>query len=366
MILGRDCLKAQGMKVDFGKNQLILPRETVSLEKDRHMTSLVRVANKRVLKPQTSTLIWGKFKCQKHLKKKQIFSVSGIDGGFLSQEPGVIITNGVVKVAKNRKFPILVCNSTNKTIKLNRGSVVARVEEVEGELTPVPELPKVTLDDDDETDEVSIPEEYREELEKILRDNEDLFAATDMELGRTNAMTMKVDTGDHPPIRLKPYRTPLKQRSVVDKAIDDMLKADIIGPSKSSWSFPILFVPKKGTDEKRFCVDFRKLNQITKNYVWPLPHIDDILASLRESKLFSSIDLKSGYWQVPMDENDREKVAFTCHKGLYEFNYMPFGLTSAPSVFQQLMTQVLKVFLVVMQWHIWMIFLFILPQLRII
>lgn len=85
-----------------------------------------------------------------------------------------------------------------------------------------------------------------------------------------------------------------------------------------------------------------KLNQITKPNSYPLPLIDDILALLGRAKYFTSLDLKSGYWQVLMDENDKEKTAFACHRGLFEFNVMPFALTSAPAVFQELMAIVLQ------------------------
>ena len=93
---------------------------------------------------------------------------------------------------------------------------------------------------------------------------------------------------------------------------------------------------------KRFCVDFRKLNQVTKKNSYPLPLIDDILALLGKAKFFTSLDLKSGYWQVLMDEKDKEKTAFACHRGLFEFNVMPFGLSIAPAVFQELMSIVLN------------------------
>ena len=97
----------------------------------------------------------------------------------------------------------------------------------------------------------------------------------------------------------------------------------------------------KKDGSKRFCVDFRKLNQITKPSSYLLPLIDDILALLGKAKYFTSLDLKSGYWQVLMDKKDKEKTAFACHRGLFEFNVMPFGLTSAPAVFQELMSIVL-------------------------
>lgn len=98
----------------------------------------------------------------------------------------------------------------------------------------------------------------------------------------------------------------------------------------------------KKDGSKRFCVDFRKLNQITKPNSYPLPLIDDILALLGKAKYFTSLDLKSGYLQVLMDEKDKEKTAFACHRGLFEFNVMPFGLSNAPAVFQELMSVVLQ------------------------
>ena len=343
IIIGRDCLHMHNMQLDFGKNRLILPGEVIPLEDDLYINSLVRVAQKKVLKPQTATVVWGKFKSHDPTKKKRIYCASAIDTGFIAQEPGLTVINSVAKVTKWKRIPLLICNNTGKTFCLNRGNVVARVEEVNGPLTTLTEaLQTGEVTDTQPLDMVSIPDQYREELEKLLDRNADLFAATDTELGRTDAVEMTIDTGDHPPIKLKPYRTPLNQRPIVDKAIDDMLAAKIITPSHSSWSFPILLVNKKGTEDKRFCVDFRKLNQITRNYVYPLPHIDDVLASLGKSKVFSSLDLRSGYWQIGLSEQSKDRATFCCHRGLYQFEVMPFGLSNAPSVFQELMTHVLE------------------------
>ena len=174
----------------------------------------------------------------------------------------------------------------------------------------------------------------------MIFQNEDIFAATDADLGHTDTVKMKIDTGDHPSIKLRPYRTPLNNRKIVDKAVDEMMEAKIISRSKSPWSFPVVIVDKKD-GSKRFCVDFRRLNKITKMNSYPLPLIDDILALLGNAKYFTSLDLKSGYWQVLMDEADEEKTAFTCHRGLFQFNFMPFGLSNAPAIFQELMSIVL-------------------------
>ena len=110
---------------------------------------------------------------------------------------------------------------------------------------------------------------------------------------------------------------------------------------------------KKKDGSNRFCVDYRKLNDITIKDAYPLPRIDESLDQLAGSKWFSCLDLNAGYWQVETDPKDREKTAFTSRKGLYEFNVMPFGLCNAPATFERLMETILAG----LHWQICLIYL---------
>ena len=104
-----------------------------------------------------------------------------------------------------------------------------------------------------------------------------------------------------------------------------MLKNDVIEPSGSPWSFPIALVTKKD-GSVWFCVDYRKLNEVTRKDAYSLPRIDDTLDTLSGARYFCTMDLASGYWQIEMDEKDKEKTAFITHKGVFHFKVMPFGL----------------------------------------
>ena len=153
-------------------------------------------------------------------------------------------------------------------------------------------------------------------------------------------VTHTIDTGDSPPIKQQARRVPFALRHVVEDMVADMLEQGVVEPSRSPWSSPVVLVEKKD-GSKRFCVDYRRLNSVTKMDVYPLPRIDDTLDSLAGCQYFTTLDLASGFWQVRMHPDSQEKTAFTTHTGLYEFTVMPFGLCNSPATFQRLMEGVL-------------------------
>ena len=168
----------------------------------------------------------------------------------------------------------------------------------------------------------------------------DVFAGDSKDLGRTNITQHRIDTGDAKPIRRTPRRIPIARRHETKELLQSMLDRNIIQPSSSPWASPVVLVRKKN-GALRFCADYRRLNSVTRKDAYPLPRVDDALDTLAGSRWFTTLDLLSGYWQVELHPEDKQKSAFTTHEGLLEFNVMPFGLCNAPATFQRLMDSVL-------------------------
>ena len=274
-----------------------------------------------------------------------------------------------------RGMPVRVLNPGEEPIVLYKGTTLAHLEPVlslEGAIPVVDEgfqeqvwrcstspassdspakLPDhlQELFDQSKTD---LDDTQRQELECLLKEYYDVFMAPDDPLGSTNLVQHHIDTGDSDPIRQPPRRAPWHQKPVIESEIRKMLKEGVIEPADGPWASPIVLVRKKdGT--VRFCVDFRKVNQVTKKDAYPIPRIDDSLDALSGSQFFSTLDLVSGYWQVDVHPKDKEKTAFGTHMGLFQFRKMPFGLCNAPSTFERLMERVLKG----LQWHICLLYL---------
>ena len=172
---------------------------------------------------------------------------------------------------------------------------------------------------------------------------------------------MNIDTGDSPPICQRPYSLPLKHVEWVTKELEILEKAGVISRSVSPWASPIVIVPKKSEPgeppRRRMCVDYRVLNSLLPPVnrahskaqgiltLVPLPKIDEIYAQLQGSKVFSAIDMRSGYFHLELSEEAKPKTAFVPggpHGAKYEFNRCPFSLSQAPAYFQRLIHEVLR------------------------
>lgn len=168
----------------------------------------------------------------------------------------------------------------------------------------------------------------------------DIFQGPDGRIRQTSIIKHTINTGQSGPIKQPPRRISPQQKQVIETELQKMLGEGIVEPSNSPWAAPVVIV-KKRDGSNRFCIDYRKLNAATIKDAFPLPRIDDALDALSGAKWFSTLDLASGYWQCGMSDDDKEKTAFATHKGLFQFNVMPFGLCNAPATFSRLMQMVL-------------------------
>ena len=159
-------------------------------------------------------------------------------------------------------------------------------------------------------------------------------------LGKTSLMEHSIDTGDATPIKQRHYPVSPAVQAIMYTELDRMISLDIIEESSSAWSSPVVLVRKPG--KNRLCLDFRKVNEVTKKNANPIPHIEGLLSRFSDPHYISSVDLKDAYWQIPLEKGSREKTAFTVPgRKLYQFKVMPFGLSNAAQSLTCLMHQVI-------------------------
>ena len=183
----------------------------------------------------------------------------------------------------------------------------------------------------------------RQQLEELLLGLEDAFALDDSELGETDLITHKIDTGKVRPVQTSPRRLPYTLLKELEDEMSSLLAIGCVEPSTSPYASALVLVRKKGGG-LRVCVDYRGVNKDTVVDKYPIPRIDELIDMVgrNKPKIFTSLDLMRGYHQVKMDDDSKHKTAFVCHMGLFQFRRMPFGLTNAPATFQRLMSQLLS------------------------
>ena len=240
-----------------------------------------------------------------------------------------------------------VINRGMNTVYLPKGSVIGEVclinatvefEPRKGSANSLTELLDEELTALVTKSDLVEPEDIQR-LKELLSRHTKAFGLKD-EVGRTDKVQHGINTGDAQPFKIPYRRLPLAKKALAEGEIVKQLKQGVIVPSSSPWSSPVNMTTKKdGTI--RFCIDYRKLNGLTKKNSYPLPRIDETLDSLGGNAWFCTLDLQSGYWQIGMNPDDIEKTAFSSHMGLFEYNVMPFGLCNAPATFEAMMETLL-------------------------
>ena len=208
-----------------------------------------------------------------------------------------------------------------------------------------------------ELEDAEICEKTRECFIQLCDEYDDVFSKNNQDIGKTTLIEMEIDTGDSLPVAQSPYTLPLKHYEWVRKEIETLEKAGVIVKSLSPWASPVIMVPKKSAPDeppcRRLVIDYRKINSLQQQIkradkstgclsLYPLLKIDEMFAKLNGSRIFSTIELRSGYYHIGLTEGSRPKSAFVVPMGKFKFLRTPFGLSQVPAYFQLLIDNVLQ------------------------
>jgi transposase InsO family protein/predicted aspartyl protease len=350
VVLGYDFLHKYDCQLDMGRGVLKLGGRTIQCERESQMPSIFKITVKQtVMIPGASEMV---LQAEVQGAPKGCSEVLVDTTSRSLRKMGLLVANSVVDPSQGL-VAIRVVNLHSEPQTLYKRTCAATGERVEGieSMDTYTEESTANVNKIDVTSEEELPEhlqalwersianltpEQGMEVKRLLQKHQAVFAKNKNDLGRTNIVQHRINTGNSAPIRQQPRRVPLAKKDEAAEEIQRMLETGVIEPSKSPWAAPIVLVRKKD-GSVRFCIDYRRLNNVTLKDSYPLPRIDDSLDALRGSTWFSTADLASVYWQVEMDPRDAEKTAFATTCGFYQFRVMPFGLCNAPSTFERMM-----------------------------
>ena len=319
-----------------------------------NVDEVVRVASKCTIPPFGHKAIHGKVNLVLHGYRMNVMT-HGLEKRSPSLPLGIDVQTVYATLADgSNRVTVVLRNNTRDWLEIKKGIPITQ-------MVAANEIPKVTnhlsaeepkeqptlteaerqdllLEKLDLTGLEAWPEDQAEKARSLLKEYHDIFSLEKRDVGHTKAAKHKivVKDPDTPPFKERFRRIPPPQLEV-RAHLKMMLDAGVIGPSNSPWCNAVVLVRKKD-GSLRFCIDFRKLNSLTVKDSHPLPRICETLESLAGAAHYSTCDMNSGFWQVPMDEESKQYTAFTLGSmGLYECESMPFGLSNAPPTFQRLM-----------------------------
>jgi len=353
-LLGLDILDQFALNVDL-KTRTITPDKGTAVQieikyMDKPQFDTARVKKNTIVKPRHMRLV--RCTTDNLSQSRQAMIVERDEWS----KPGVYIGRTIIKIPDSNVVHVLLINTSNRKVRLWRNRPIADLEpfaeccNTNGEILTLEEektsedfKQKMNLSD-------SLTEEQKEELWKIFQKRACVFQKPD-KLGIT-PVKHSIPTRDDIPRKIRQYPLSHAEHEAIEEHIKKMEKEGVIEESTSAWNSPVILVKKKdGT--LRFCVDFRALNEKTVIEAYPLPRIDNYLDVLGKAKFFSTIDLITGYWQILLDAQDKEKTAFSTRNRHLQFKVMPFGLAGAPATFQRAM----DVLLTGISWHFCLVYL---------
>ena len=351
VILGSEFLMSQKVSIDFGKSKLRI-----------HRKNQLRTCTEITVPPRSQSL------CEVRIKNYLPSGVIGhCHGGRNIQNIGLVVANTIsssrmtdfgtkvtVMVMNPSEVPVTIFPRTKigtfNIVEENNISVLTNFDKIEPNTNISHEVtnPQCSFSGQEVLDKINISSSsinltQQQQLKALINSYADVFETAKSPRGFYDKVEHRIDIGNNPPVRSRPYRHSPRLQQTIREHVNKMLNDGIISESTSPFSSPVVMVTKK-TGEYIFCIDFRRLNQITVRDNFPLPSISDTFNNLGMTKpaYFSTLDMASGYWQIGLDRDSKKKTAFITQDGLYEFNVLPFGLHNAPSTFQRTMHEVLR------------------------
>lgn len=380
IILGLDTMQLlnQPITLNFRENKISLLNDELKFinaildDAEAEPTPLkVRVARTTVLEPRTDSIIAAKVDADSpvtgtYLTEEVPHKYGFLRVGSIFVQPDIsgfvpirVLNPGMskIKVYANSCLALLVA-ATEMFVSAT-GNAYHRVAAVQGidyrdqgyaapearwedKLPPLPSgKPQKPISEKLNLEGTILSPEAQELLKQVVNKRHKAFVKEDGVIGLyTGPIQFRIDLKpDAVPCQSRPYRAPLALRGEIERQIEDMLKQKVIQPSTSQFSSPVVMVRKGHGDKQawRFAVDYRKLNSITVPITSYLPLVSDILDLAAGKKVYSSMDFQSGFWQIPVAPEHRERTAFSTHLGLFEYLRLPFGVRNGPAVFQRVM-----------------------------
>ena len=271
------------------------------------------------------------------------------------RDPNINILDCIHKIKNRSTVNVIVSNYTNKHLTFHKGKYIGHLKPLEQDSTDQGEthqansvtlkkmMSKTVTSDTFNPPCHEILPTVQNSLKLLLEEYDSQFAQDETSISTTPLTSITIDTGTADPVSQKPYPIVIKHYDWVKNEIKKLLTAKVICSSHSSWSAPIIVVPK-GDGGKCLVTDYRVLNKVTRKFTWPMPKVEDIFSKLNGATYFTTLDLHAGYHHIPLDKSSIPKTAFNSPFRKYEYIKVPFGLAQAPAYFHELMTGILKDF----------------------
>ena len=271
------------------------------------------------------------------------------------KDPNIDIIEGIHRIKDRSTVNVIVSNYSNKHLTFRKGKYIGHLEPLE--LKPIDQgdihqansitlkkmMAETITSDTFNPPCHDISTSVQDSLTSLLEEYNSQFAQDETSIGTTMLTSMSINTGTANPVSQKPYPIAMKHYDWVKAKIEKLLAAKVIHSSHSSWSAPIIIIPK-GDGGKHLVIDYRALNKVTRKFTWTMPKVEDLFSKLNGVTYFTMLDLHAGYHHIPLDKSSIPKTAFNCPFRKYEYIKVTFGLAQAPAYFQELMTGILKDF----------------------